>query len=175
MAPPAKSVLWVDDEAELLESHRIFLREKGYEVETATNADDAVELLRRRAFDLLLLDEQMPGKRGLETYQEVRELAPNLPVVMVTKSEEDATLREALGANIREYLVKPINPRQVLTVITRILEGPRIRQQAVARRFVERFRAIEVERVVAVQETARVHYGRLSSAAPPVRTKRRSQ
>src|SRR3954469_16044465 len=146
MAPPVKSVLWVDDEADLLESHRIFLREKGYEVETATNADDAVELLRRRPFDLLLLDEQMPGKRGLETYKEVREIAPNLPVVMVTKSEEDATLREALGANIRDYLVKPINPRQVLTVITRILEGPRIRQQAVARRFVERFRAIEVER-----------------------------
>ena len=128
MAPPVKSVLWVDDEAELLESHRIFLREKGYEVETATNADDAVELLRRRPFDILLLDEQMPGKRGLETYHEVREIAPNLPVVMVTKSEEDATLREALGANIRDYLVKPINPRQVLTVITRILEGPRIRQ-----------------------------------------------
>src|SRR5688500_18751136 len=146
MAPPVKSVLWVDDEVDLLESHRIFLREKGYEVETATNADDAVEMLRRRPFDLLLLDEQMPGKRGLETYQEVRELAPNLPVVMVTKSEEDATLREALGNNIRDYLVKPINPRQVLTVITRILEGPRIRQQAVARRFVERFRAIEVER-----------------------------
>ena len=146
MAPPAKSVLWVDDEADLLESHRIFLREKGYEVETATNADDAVELLRRRPFDLLLLDEQMPGKRGLETYREVRELAPNLPVVMVTKSEEDATLREAIGANIRDYLVKPINPRQVLTVITRILEGPRIRQQAIARQFVERFRAIELER-----------------------------
>ena len=124
MAPPAKSVLWVDDEADLLESHRIFLREKGYEVETATNADDAVELLRRRPFDLMLLDEQMPGKRGLETYQEVRELAPTMPVVMVTKSEEDATLREALGNNIRDYLVKPINPRQVLTVITRILDAP---------------------------------------------------
>src|SRR5512132_4384596 len=146
MAQSAKSILWVDDEAELLESHRIFLREKGYEVETATNADDAVELLRRRAFDILLLDEQMPGKRGLETYKEVRELAPNLPVVMVTKSEEDATLREALGANIRDYLVKPINPRQVLSIVTRILEGPRIRQQAIARRFVERFRAIELER-----------------------------
>src|ERR1043165_6681851 len=111
MAPPAKSVLWVDDEAELLESHRIFLREKGYEVETATNADDAVELLRRRPFDLLLLDEQMPGRRGRERYQEVRDLAPNLRVVMVTKSEEDATLREPLGATIRAYLAKPINPR----------------------------------------------------------------
>jgi CheY-like chemotaxis protein len=146
MAPVAKSLLWVDDEAELLEPHRIFLRDKGYDVQWATNADDALELLRRQAFDLLLLDEQMPGKRGIETYQEVRELAPNLPVVMVTKSEEDATLREAIGHNIREYLVKPVNPRQVLTVITRILEGPRIRQQAVARRFVERFRAIELER-----------------------------
>jgi CheY-like chemotaxis protein len=148
MPQNAKSVLWVDDEAELLESHRIFLRSKGYDVEWATNADDAVEMLRRRVYDILLLDEQMPGKRGLEAYRDVRELAPNLPVVMVTKSEEDTTLREALGANVRDYLVKPINPRQVLTVITRILEGPRIRQQAVARGFVERFRELELERDV---------------------------
>src|SRR5919107_1771119 len=146
MAPPVKSVLWVDDEADLLESHRIFLRERGYEVEWASNAEDAVALLRNRTFDLVLLDEQMPGKRGLEAYREVRELAPNMPVVMVTKSEEDTTLREALGAAIRDYLVKPVNPRQVLTAVTRILEGPRIRQQAVARRFVERFREIELER-----------------------------
>jgi CheY-like chemotaxis protein len=146
MALRAKSVLWVDDESDLLESHRIFLRSKGYEVECATNADDAVELLRRRPFDLLLLDEQMPGKRGLEAYREVRDIAPNIPVVMVTKSDEDATLREAIGANVRDYLVKPVNPRQVLTVITRILDGPRIRSQAIARSFVERFRALELER-----------------------------
>ncbi|HEX6251087.1 MAG TPA: response regulator [Gemmatimonadaceae bacterium] len=146
MAQNSKSVLWVDDEAELLESHRIFLRSKGYDVEWATNADDAVEMLRRRPYDIMLLDEQMPGKRGLEAYRDVRELAPNLPVVMVTKSEEDTTLREALGANVLDYLVKPINPRQVLTVITRILEGARIRQQAVARSFVERFRELELER-----------------------------
>ena len=146
-APPArKSVLWVDDEADLLESHRIFLRESGYDVEMASNADDAIELLRRRAFDVVLLDEQMPGKRGLEAYRELRELAPNVPVVMVTKSEEDATLTEAIGANVRDYLTKPINPRQVLAAVRRILDGPRIRQQAIARRFVERFRAIELER-----------------------------
>ena len=143
---PPKSILWVDDEGELLEPHRIFLRSKGYTVEWASNADDAVELLRRRPFDILLLDEQMPGKRGLEVYRDVREIAPTLPVVMVTKSEEDSTLKEAIGVNIRDYLVKPINPRQVLTVVTRILEGPRIRQQAIARSFVERFRAIELER-----------------------------
>src|SRR5204863_252242 len=141
-----KSILWVDDEGELLEPHRIFLRSKGYTVEWASNADDAIELLRRRPFDILLLDEQMPGKRGLEVFRDVRELAPTLPVVMVTKSEEDSTLKEAIGANIRDYLVKPINPRQVLTVVTRILEGPRIRQQAIARSFVERFRAIELDR-----------------------------
>ena len=142
---PAKAILWVDDEAERLESHRLFLREKGYDVEWALNAEDAIEMLRRRPYDLVLLDEQMPGRRGIEAYREIRELAPTLPVVMVTKSEEDATLQEAIGADIREYLVKPVNPRQVLTVITRVLEGPRIRQQAVARAFTERFRDIQYE------------------------------
>ncbi len=143
---PPKSILWVDDEGELLEPHRIFLRSKGYAVEWASNADDAVELLRRHSYDILLLDEQMPGKRGLEAFRDVRELAPNMPVVMVTKSEEDATLKEAISVNVRDYLVKPINPRQVLTVVTRILEGPRIRQQALARSFVERFRSMELDR-----------------------------
>jgi DNA-binding response OmpR family regulator len=127
---PPKQVLWVDDEAELLEPHRLFLADKGYDVTVATNADDAVELLRRRPFDVVLLDEQMPGKRGLEAYREFREVSPTLPVVMVTKSEEDATLREALGANVRDYLVKPVSPRQVLAAVTKILEGSKIRKQA---------------------------------------------
>ncbi|HEX5437932.1 MAG TPA: response regulator [Gemmatimonadaceae bacterium] len=146
MMGQTKAILWVDDEADLLESHRIFLREQGFEVDSATNADDAVEMVRRNPYGLVLLDEQMPGKRGLEAYREIRELDAHLPIVMVTKSEEDATLREAIGADVRDYLVKPINPRQVLSVITRILEGPRIRQQAIARAFVERFRAMELER-----------------------------
>ena len=124
----------MDDDASSSIS-RIFLRSKGYDVEWASNADDAVEMLRRRPFDIMLLDEQMPGKRGLEAYRDVRELAPNLPVVMVTKSEEDATLKEAIGANIRDYLVKPINPRQVLSIVTQIPRaGP---PQAIARRLVE--------------------------------------
>jgi CheY-like chemotaxis protein len=146
MAQPLKSVLWVDDEADLLESHRIFLHEKGFDVDSATNADDAVEMLRRKPYGIVLLDEQMPGKRGLEAYREIRELDPLLPIVMVTKSEEDATLREAIGVDVRDYLVKPINPRQVLSVITRVLEGPRIRAQALSRAFVERFREMELER-----------------------------
>ena len=144
MPQQPKAVLWVDDEADRLEPHRIFLREKGYEVEWASNADDAVELLRRRSFDLVLLDEQMPGKRGLEAFREMREIAPTLPVIMVTKSEEDTTMREALGANVRDYLVKPVSPRQVLAAVTKILDGQKLRQQAVARRFVERFREMEL-------------------------------
>jgi CheY-like chemotaxis protein len=146
-AVPARSrtVLWVDDEAEQLEAHRLFLHEKGYEVEWARNADDAVEMLRRHAFDIVLLDEQMPGKRGLEAYREFRELRPTLPVVLVTKSEEDTTLREAIGVDIREYLVKPVNPRQVHSVIARILEGPRLRKEALARDFVSWFRQVQTE------------------------------
>jgi CheY-like chemotaxis protein len=144
--PSPKTVLWVDDEAELLESHRLFLQEKGFEVEMARNAADALELLRRRAFDLLLLDEQMPGMRGVALVREARDLVPTLPVVMVTKSEEDQTLKDALGADVTEYLVKPVNPRQVLSVVTRILDGPRIRQQAMAKSFVDRFREIEQAR-----------------------------
>ena len=146
LGQPPRTVLWVDDEAELLEPHRLFLAGKGFEVSVATNADDAVEMLRRRSYDVLLLDEQMPGKRGLDAYREVREIAPLLPVVMVTKSENDATLREALGAEVSDYLVKPVNPRQVLSVVTRLLDGPKLRREAVARAFVERFRALELER-----------------------------
>jgi CheY-like chemotaxis protein len=146
MPAAAKTILWVDDEAEQLESHRLFLREKGFEVEMVHNAADALELLRRRAFDLMLLDEQMPGMRGVALVREARELLPSLPVVMVTKSEEDQTLRDALGVDVTEYLVKPVHPRQVLSAVTRILEGPKIRQQAIARGFVERFRQLEQAR-----------------------------
>ena len=145
MPHQAKAVLWVDDEAELLEPHRMFLRDKGFEVESATNADDAAELVRRRPFDLVLLDEQMPGTRGLESMTELREIDPNLQIVMVTKSEEDLTLTEALGSDIAGYLVKPVSPRQVYALVARMLEGPRIRQQAIARSFVDRFRAMQNE------------------------------
>jgi DNA-binding NarL/FixJ family response regulator len=145
MAQPAKSVLWIDDEAELLEPHRMFLRDKGFDVEMATNADDAVEMVRRRSFDVVLLDEQMPGKRGLQALEELREADPNLAIVMVTKSEEDSTMTEAIGNALDGYLVKPVSPRQVYAAITRLLDGAKLRGQAVARRFVERFRDLQTE------------------------------
>ncbi len=145
MAQPAKSVLWVDDEAELLEPHRMFLRDKGFDVEMATNADDAVEMVRRRPFDLVLLDEQMPGTSGLDALHGLRAADSTLAIVMVTKSEEDSTMTEAIGNALDGYLVKPLSPRQVYAAITRVLDGARIRGQAVARRFVERFRDLQTE------------------------------
>jgi DNA-binding response OmpR family regulator len=140
-----RSVLWVDDEADLLEPHRIFLRDKGFTVQSATNAADAVELVRRGAFDLVLLDEQMPGTRGMDALRELRDINPTLPVVMVTKSEEDSTMTEAFGAALDGYLVKPVSPRQVFAAITKVLEGDSIRKQVVSRQFVERFRELQSE------------------------------
>lgn len=135
----SKRILWVDDEVELLEPHLLFLRQRGYRVETASNGDDALELIRREPFDLVLLDEQMPGRRGLDVLSEIREEAPHVRVVMVTKSEEDQTMQEAIGRRVDDYLVKPASPRQVLSVATRLLEGSQLRQQLAAQDFAGRF------------------------------------
>jgi CheY-like chemotaxis protein len=134
-----KRILWVDDEVDLLEPHLLFLRQRGYEVDTTSNGDDALELMRRRPYDLVLLDEQMPGRRGLEVLGLIRREEPHARVVMVTKSEEDGTLEEAIGRRVDEYLVKPASPRQVLSVVTRLLEGSQLRQQQAAQDFAARF------------------------------------
>jgi CheY-like chemotaxis protein len=135
----SKRILWVDDEVELLEPHLLFLRQRGYRVDTASNGDDALELIRREPFDLVLLDEQMPGRRGLDVLSELRDEAPHVRVVMVTKSEEDQTMQEAIGRRVDDYLVKPASPRQVLSVATRLLEGSQLRQQLAAQDFAGRF------------------------------------
>jgi CheY-like chemotaxis protein len=134
-----KRILWVDDEVELFEPHLLFLRQRGYHVDTTSNGDDALEMVRRRPYDLVLLDEQMPGRRGLEVLTLIRREEPHARVVMVTKSEEDRTLKEAIGRRVDEYLVKPASPRQVLSVVTRLLEGSQLRQQQAAQDFAARF------------------------------------
>ena len=98
MAP--KRILWIDDEVELFEPHLLFLRQRGYEVDTTTNGDDALELARGQSYDLVLLDEQMPGRRGLDVLSELRREEPHARIVMVTKSEEDKTLTEAIGRRV---------------------------------------------------------------------------
>src|ERR671918_412624 len=144
--PRPKSILWVDDEVEGLAAHRRFLEEQGFSVEQAAHGDDALALLRRHPYAVVLLDEQMPGRRGLELLPEIRAIDPALPVVMVTKSEEPGTLRDAIGVEVDDYLVKPVHPRQVLSVVTRLVEGDRIRQQRLSRDFVTRFRELEGRR-----------------------------
>ena len=144
--PRQKSILWVDDEVEGLAAHRRFLEQQGFSVEQAAHGDDALALLRRQPYSVVLLDEQMPGRRGLELLGEIRAIDPAMPVVMVTQSEDAGTLREAIGIEVDDYLVKPVHPRQVLSVVTRLLEGDRIRQQRRARDFVTRFRELEARR-----------------------------
>lgn len=110
-------LLWVDDEIELLKAHILFLEKKGYEVETVTNGNDALDKCGERTFDLILLDENMPGLSGLETLSRIKEIAPTTPVVMVTKSEEENIMDQAIGSKIADYLIKPVNPTQILLTL----------------------------------------------------------
>ena len=110
-------LLWVDDEIELLKAHILFLRNKGYEVTTVSNGTDAIDQCRQQTFDLVLLDEMMPGLSGLETLQKIKEFSPATPIVMVTKSEEENIMDQAIGSKIADYLIKPVNPSQILLTL----------------------------------------------------------
>jgi CheY-like chemotaxis protein len=141
-----KSILWVDDEVETLTSHIMFLEEQGFKVDRTAHGDDALVLLQRQPYGVVLLDEQMPGRRGLELFRAIRAMDQTTPVVMVTKSEAQETLKEAIGIEVSDYLIKPVNPRQILTVVTRLLEGERIRQQRLSRDFTTRYRELDARR-----------------------------
>lgn len=110
-------LLWADDEMELLRPHVLFLENKGYEVMTVTNGQDALELCSEHTFDLVMLDENMPGLSGLETLARIKEICPAVPVVMVTKSEEENIMDQAIGGKIADYLIKPVNPNQILMTL----------------------------------------------------------
>ena len=132
-------ILWVDDEVDLLRPHTIMLMREGYHVDAVMNGNDALELLDRESYDLVLLDEQMPGLSGIEVLSEIRARGRGLLVVMVTKSETDDTMHEAIGRRADDYIVKPTSPRQVLSVVTRLLAGPRLRHEQIAKEFTRRF------------------------------------
>ena len=110
-------ILWVDDEIELLKAHILFLQKKGYEVVTVSNGTDAIEECQRQSFDLVMLDEMMPGLTGLETLQRIKQITPATPVVMCTKSEEENIMDQAIGSKIADYLIKPVNPMQILLTL----------------------------------------------------------
>ncbi len=138
-------ILWVDDEVELLKPHILFLQAKGYEVESCNNGYDAIEMAQEVAYDLIILDEMMPGMTGLETLPKIKEIRPTTPVIMVTKSEEENIMDKAIGSKIADYLIKPVNPNQVLLSIKKHVHS---------------------QQLVTEQTTAdyRAEFGRLSSA-----------
>ena len=107
-------ILWVDDEIELLKPHVLFLKSKGYEVETCNNGYDAIDMASETAYDLIILDEMMPGMTGLETLPLIKDVRPSTPVIMVTKSEEENIMDKAIGSKNADYLIKPVNPNQLL-------------------------------------------------------------
>jgi len=135
-------ILWADDEIDLLRPHILFLENKGYAVTSVTNGIDAVERVKEDRFDVVLLDEQMPGMGGLETLEEIKRAAPDVLVVMVTKSEEEHLMEEALGGQISDYLTKPVNPSQILLTCKRLLDRARLRNEKVSQSYLQRFNQI---------------------------------
>lgn len=137
-----KKILWVDDEIELLRSHIILLTDKGYDVDTATNGGDAISMVEENSFDLIFLDEMMAGLGGLETLSKIKEINNNIPVVMVTKSEEESLMNDAIGSKITDYLIKPVVPSQILMVCKKLLEGKKISGEYVAKDYLQDFAQI---------------------------------
>jgi DNA-binding response OmpR family regulator len=119
-------ILWTDDEIEALKPHILFLKEKGYEIDTCSNGTDTVDLVRQYQYDLIFLDENMPGLSGIETLRLIKEVRTDIPVVMITKSEEEEIMEAAIGSEIADYLIKPVKPNQVLLAIKKILDQRRL-------------------------------------------------
>ncbi len=138
-------ILWADDEIDLLKPHIMFLEQKGYEVDTVTNGDDALDQIDESSYDIVFLDENMPGLTGLETLTEIKEKEANLPVVMITKSEEEYIMEDAIGQKISDYLIKPVNPNQILLSIKRNLDAKRLVSEKTQINYQQEFRKIGME------------------------------
>ena len=139
------TLLWVDDEIELLKAYIIFLEKKGYEVVTATNGGDAIDLCRERNFDLIFLDENMPGLSGLETLSQIKEINSTIPIVMVTKSEEENIMDQAIGQKIADYLIKPVNPNQIFLTIKKHLHKKQIETEVTDSSYQQNFGKIGMQ------------------------------
>jgi CheY-like chemotaxis protein len=139
MAMIKDRLLWADDEMDLLKPHILFLEEKGYEVITTTNGQDAIDLCKEDTFDLIFLDENMPGLSGIETLNRIKEILPSLPVVMITKSEEEDIMDQAIGNKIADYLIKPVNPMQMLLTIKKNIHKDEIIHDATTTTFQQNF------------------------------------
>lgn len=138
-------ILWTDDEIDLLRPHILFLEEKGYAVDTANNGADAIELVKANSYDLIFLDENMPGLSGLETLPELKRISPDVPVVMITKNEEEDIMDEAIGSKIDDYLIKPVNPKQILLSIKKNVDVKRLVSEKVVSDYQSAFGQLGME------------------------------
>lgn len=138
-------ILWVDDEIELLRAHIILLQKRDYEVDTATNGEDALELIKKNQYDLIFLDENMLGISGLETLRKIKGYDKSIPVVMVTKNEAETLMEEALGSKIDDYLTKPVNPAQILLACKKFLEVKRIATETFTQNYFQSFNQITMQ------------------------------
>lgn len=138
-------ILWVDDEIDLLKPHIIFLEKKNYSVTTCTNGTDAIDLVEETNFDIVFLDENMPGITGLETLSAIKQIKSNLPVVMITKSEEEYIMEEAIGSKISDYLIKPVNPNQILLSLKKNLDHSRLISEKTTSSYQQEFRKISMD------------------------------
>jgi len=135
-------ILWVDDEIEMLKPHFLFLEDRGYTTTPCTNGQDALDLIEANRFDVILLDENMPGLNGLETLAEIKNRKPNLPVVMITKNEEEQIMEDAIGSKISDYLIKPVNPHQILLSLKKILNQKNLVAEKTTQSYQQEFRKI---------------------------------
>lgn len=133
------NILWVDDEIEHLKPHLLFLREKGFEIETASNGIDGVQIAKTKHIDLALLDQFMPGMDGLDTLRKLKKIDSSLPVIMVTKSEEEALMNEAISEKISQFLIKPVNTSQVFIAIKQVLESAKIQDEKTTKDFLKEY------------------------------------
>jgi DNA-binding response OmpR family regulator len=139
------TILWVDDEIQLLRPHIMFLEQKGYEVKTATNGVDALEIIKHEYIAAALLDEMMDGLDGLAVLEKIRELRPGMPAIMITKNEEESLMEDAIGKEISDYLTKPINPSQVLISLKKNLDSADIARDVKAKEFMSFYQMITME------------------------------
>ncbi|MEN9002606.1 MAG: response regulator, partial [Flavobacteriales bacterium] len=138
----AAKILWADDEIDLLKPHIMFLEQKEFEVDTINNGAEAIEMVENKNYDIVFLDENMPGISGLEALSEIKRLRPSLPVIMITKSEEEAIMESAIGKDISDYLIKPVNPNQILLSIKKNIDQSRLVSEETTSSYQQEFRQI---------------------------------
>jgi CheY-like chemotaxis protein len=139
------TILWADDEIDLLKPYIVFLENKGYDVTPVPSGADALDLVEKQNFDLIFLDEMMAGMTGLDTLVQIKKIKPNIPVVMITKSEEEHIMEEAIGSKIADYLIKPINPNQILLSAKKILENKRLVSEKTNSSYMQDFRQLSMQ------------------------------